>query len=52
MENPPRDLKSAYSIGEKIKVKVLEFDELGRPKFTTKFDSEESLTNERGGPIL
>uniref|UniRef100_A0A7V6CE49 Polyribonucleotide nucleotidyltransferase n=1 Tax=Thermodesulfobacterium geofontis TaxID=1295609 RepID=A0A7V6CE49_9BACT len=52
MENPPRDLKSAYSIGEKIKVKVLEFDELGRPKFTTKFDSEESLTDGRGGPIL
>ncbi len=52
MENPPRDLKSAYSIGEKIRVKVLEFDELGRPKFTTKFDGEESLTDERGGPIL
>jgi polyribonucleotide nucleotidyltransferase len=52
MENPPRDLKSAYSVGEKIKVKVLEFDELGRPKFTTKFDSEESLTDERGGSIL
>uniref|UniRef100_A0A7V4N314 Polyribonucleotide nucleotidyltransferase n=1 Tax=Thermodesulfobacterium geofontis TaxID=1295609 RepID=A0A7V4N314_9BACT len=52
MESPPRDLKSAYSIGEKIRVKVLEFDELGRPKFTTKFDGEESLTDERGGPIL
>jgi polyribonucleotide nucleotidyltransferase len=52
MENPPKDLKSTYSIGEKIRVKVLEFDELGRPRFTTKFDSEEGLTDERGGPIL
>jgi polyribonucleotide nucleotidyltransferase len=37
MVNPPRDLKSAYKIGEIIKVKVLEIDELGRPKFTTNF---------------
>ena len=37
MVNPPRDLKSAYKIGEMIKVKVLEIDELGRPKFTTNF---------------
>ncbi len=52
MANPPRDLKAAYSIGEKIRVKVLEFDELGRPKFTTKFEEGEDLTNERGGAIL
>lgn len=51
MANPPKDLKSAYSIGEKIKVKVLEFDELGRPKFTTKFE-EEKFLNERETPIL
>ncbi len=52
MANPPRDLKSAYSIGEKIKVKVLEFDELGRPKFTTKFEDGENLNNERGGAVF
>lgn len=52
MYNPPRDLKSAYSIGEKIKVKVLEIDELGRPKFTTKFEGEEGLTDEKEEPIL
>ncbi len=37
MVNPPKDLRSAYSIGQTIKVKVLELDELGRPKFTTNF---------------
>jgi len=52
MANPPKDLKSAYSIGEKIKVKVLEFDELGRPKFTTKFEEEEKSLNGRNAPIL
>ncbi|PMP67123.1 MAG: polyribonucleotide nucleotidyltransferase [Thermodesulfobacterium geofontis] len=52
MENPPRDLKSVYNIGDKIKVKVLEFDELGRPKFTTKFEEGEILIDERGGPLL
>ncbi len=52
MQNPPKELRSAYKIGEKIKVKVLEIDELGRPKFTTKFDNGEKLTDERGGSIL
>jgi len=52
MENPPKDLRSAYNIGEKIKVKVLEFDELGRPKFTTKFEEEEKSLNGRNAPIL
>ncbi len=36
MEKPPKDLKSTYHIGDMIKVKVLEIDELGRPKFTNK----------------
>lgn len=44
MNNPPKDLRSAYTIGDTIKVKVLELDDLGRPKFTTIF-SEEELTN-------
>jgi len=52
MENPPKDLKSAYAIGETIKVKVLELDELGRPKFTTKFKNEEDMTNGKRGAIL
>ena len=42
MVNPPKDLKSAYSLGQTMKVKVLEIDELGRPKFTTKFDDNAS----------
>ncbi|WP_084222183.1 polyribonucleotide nucleotidyltransferase [Thermodesulfobacterium hydrogeniphilum] len=42
MENPPKDLKSVYRIGDTIKVKILEIDELGRPKFTTKFIEETS----------
>lgn len=37
MENPPKDLKNTYKVGEKIKVRVLEVDELGRPKLTTFF---------------
>ena len=45
MENPPKDLKSAYAIGETIKVKVLELDELGRPKFTTKFKNGKDITD-------
>jgi polyribonucleotide nucleotidyltransferase len=40
MENPPRDLKSLFKIGDEIKVRVLEIDELGRPKLTT-FDLDE-----------
>lgn len=40
MNNPPRDLKSAYQIGETIRVKVIEIDELGRPKFSTFFVEE------------
>jgi polyribonucleotide nucleotidyltransferase len=40
MENPPRDLKSFFKIGDEIKVRVLEIDELGRPKLTT-FDLDE-----------
>ncbi len=35
MENPPKDLKMAFKIGDEIKVRVLELDELGRPKLTT-----------------
>jgi len=52
MENPPKDLKSAYAIGETIKVKVLELDELGRPKFTTKFKNGEDITNGKRESIL
>ncbi|MFN3407272.1 MAG: KH domain-containing protein, partial [Caldimicrobium sp.] len=37
MENPPKDLKNAYKVGDKIKVKVLEIDDLGRPKLSTFF---------------
>ncbi|MBZ4681457.1 polyribonucleotide nucleotidyltransferase [Thermodesulfobacterium sp.] len=37
MANPPKDLKSAYNIGEVIRVKVIEIDDLGRPKFTDQF---------------
>lgn len=40
MENPPKDLRSAYQIGETIKVKVIEIDELGRPKFSSVFVEE------------
>ncbi len=46
MENPPRDLRVAYKIGDKILVKVLEIDELGRPKLTTFFGEEVA------GPLL
>lgn len=46
MENPPRDLKAAYKIGDKLEVKVLEIDELGRFKLTT------FLGEEGAGPIL
>ncbi len=46
MLNPPKDLKSAYKLGEKIRVRVLEVDELGRPKLTTFFEE----TN--AGPII
>ncbi len=46
MYNPPRDLKSAYKIGEKIRVKVLEIDELGRPKLTTFFEEQDA------GPVI
>ncbi|MEZ0343639.1 MAG: polyribonucleotide nucleotidyltransferase [Caldimicrobium sp.] len=46
MYNPPKDLKNAYKIGERIRVKVLEIDELGRPKLTTFFEE----TN--AGPII
>ncbi len=52
MENPPKDLKAVYKIGDIIKVKILEIDELGRPKFTTKFKNGEDMVNEKGGPIL
>jgi len=38
MYNPPKDLRSAYKIGDRIRVKVLELDELGRPKLTTFFE--------------
>lgn len=48
MENPPKDLKSSYAIGDIIKVKVLEIDDLGRPKFTTIF-SEKEATNQTVG---
>jgi len=41
MQSPPRDLKTAYHIGDMIRVKVLELDELGRPRFTTIFTEEE-----------
>lgn len=46
MENPPRDLRVAYKIGDKILVKVLELDEFGRPKLTTFFGEEVA------GPLL
>ncbi|MFN3921397.1 MAG: KH domain-containing protein, partial [Caldimicrobium sp.] len=46
MEDPPKDLKSIYKIGDKIKVRVLEIDELGRPKLTT------FLGERDGGPLL
>ncbi|MFN4132094.1 MAG: polyribonucleotide nucleotidyltransferase, partial [Caldimicrobium sp.] len=46
MEDPPKDLKSIYKIGDKIKVRVLEIDELGRPKLTT------FLGERNGGPLL
>ncbi|MFN3504786.1 MAG: polyribonucleotide nucleotidyltransferase [Caldimicrobium sp.] len=46
MENPPKDLKNVYKVGDKVKVKVLEIDELGRAKLTT-FLGEESE-----GPLL
>jgi len=52
MENPPKDLKAVYKIGDIIKVKILEIDELGRPKFTTKFKNGENIINEKGGPLL
>ena len=40
MESPPRDLRSNFKIGDEIKVRVFEIDELGRPKLTT-FDLDE-----------
>ncbi|MCS7279335.1 MAG: polyribonucleotide nucleotidyltransferase [Thermodesulfobacteriaceae bacterium] len=43
MENPPKDLRSAYQIGETIKVKVIEIDELGRPKFSSVFIEEKDV---------
>jgi len=46
MLNPPRDLKSAYKVGEKIKVRVLEVDEQGRAKLTTFFEAKGE------GPLL
>lgn len=46
MFNPPKDLKSAYKLGEKIRVRVLEIDELGRPKLTTFFEETDA------GPII
>ena len=46
MLNPPKDLKSAYKLGEKIRVRVLELDELGRPKLTTFFEETDA------GPII
>jgi len=41
MSAPPKNLKDVFHIGDIIKVKVLELDELGRPRFTTKFSDEE-----------
>ncbi|MFZ8831638.1 MAG: polyribonucleotide nucleotidyltransferase [Thermodesulfobacteriaceae bacterium] len=35
MESPPRDLRSNFKIGDEIKVRVFEIDELGRPRLTT-----------------
>ncbi len=49
MVNPPKNLKSAYHIGDTVKVKVLELDELGRPKFTTQFEENEDKGNEQNG---
>lgn len=46
MDNPPKDLKNVYKIGDKIMVKVLEIDEMGRPKLTT------FLGEEYEGPLL
>ncbi|WP_022855976.1 polyribonucleotide nucleotidyltransferase [Thermodesulfobacterium thermophilum] len=37
MVNPPKDLKSVYNVGEVVRVKVIEIDDLGRPKFTDQF---------------
>ncbi|MCS7150575.1 MAG: polyribonucleotide nucleotidyltransferase [Caldimicrobium sp.] len=46
METAPKDLRSAYKIGEKIKVKVIEVDEQGRAKLTT------IMGEDLGGPLL
>ncbi len=43
MENPPKDLRSVYQIGDTIKVKVIEIDELGRPKFSSVFSEEKNV---------
>ncbi|QER41781.1 polyribonucleotide nucleotidyltransferase [Thermodesulfobacterium sp. TA1] len=40
MVNPPKDLRSVYSIGEVVRVKVIEIDDLGRPKFTDRLENE------------
>ena len=45
MSQPPKDLKATYHIGDIIRVKVLELDELGRPRFTTIFSEEENPGN-------
>ncbi|NPA39379.1 MAG: polyribonucleotide nucleotidyltransferase [Thermodesulfobacteria bacterium] len=47
MARPPRDLRAFYHIGDMIKVKVLELDELGRPRFTTIFTEEEEKGEQR-----
>lgn len=52
MQDAQKDIRSVYKIGDTIKVKVLEIDEIGRPKFTTKFENGEKLDHEGGGPIL
>ncbi len=46
MENLPKDLKSSYKIGDKIKVRVIEIDEIGRFKLST------FLKDEEEGPLL
>jgi polyribonucleotide nucleotidyltransferase len=46
MDNPPRDLKSVYKIGDKIRVRVIEIDEAGRFKLTTLLGTEDA------GPLL
>ncbi len=46
MESPPRDLKGAYKIGDRIRAKVIEMDEAGRFKLTTLLGEEDA------GPLL